>query len=248
MGTRVPCRYKKGNPYTYPIVPLPQPLGGNPYPCQSLRTPHEMLKGEMPNIDHLHVFGCGAFVYLPATARANKMTPKLELMTYVSVAPGNERNFLFMHSNNAVFTTAHGVFDECHFPHCPQNWRKPLENPFGRANPKPTTNRPGNPPEDINSDDDVEHDHGYPHPHTQDDDPKHEEPETPEEEPICQDHVQLRTLIRLLWSHRSTVAQLRTSVHYSGPGRAHTLPLSARPFALDSIQSLPHFPVYPVVP
>ena len=86
MGTRVPCRYKKGNPYTYPIVPLPQPLGGNPYPCQSLRTPHEMLKGEMPNIDHLHVFGCGAFVYLPATARANKMAPKLELMTYVGAA------------------------------------------------------------------------------------------------------------------------------------------------------------------
>ena len=37
------------------------------------RTPHEMLKGELPNIDHLHVFGCGAFVYLPAMARANKM-------------------------------------------------------------------------------------------------------------------------------------------------------------------------------
>ena len=34
-------------------------------------------------------------------------------------------------------------------------------------------------------------------------------------------------LIRLLRSHRSTVAQLRTSAHYSGPGHAHTLPLSA---------------------
>jgi len=34
-------------------------------------------------------------------------------------------------------------------------------------------------------------------------------------------------LIRLLRSHRSTVAQLWTSVHYSGPGCAHTLPLSA---------------------
>jgi len=43
----------------------------------------------------------------------------------------------------------------------------------------------------------------------------------------CQDHVQLRTLIRLLRSHCSTVAQLQTSAHYSGPGRAHTLPLSA---------------------
>jgi len=84
------------------------------------RTPHEMLKGKMPNIDHLRVFGCGAFVYLPAMARANKMAPKSELMTYVGVAPGNERNFLFMCSTNAVFTTAHTIFDECHFPHCPK--------------------------------------------------------------------------------------------------------------------------------
>ena len=44
---------------------------------------------------------------------------------------------------------------------------------------------------------------------------------------VCQVHVQLRTLIWLLRSHRSTVAQLRTSAHYSGPRRAHTLPLSA---------------------
>jgi len=104
-----------------------------------------MLKGEMPNIDHLRVFGCGAFVYLPAMARANKMAPKSELMTYVGVAPGNECNFLFMCSTNAVFTTAHAVFDERHFPHCPKNLCEPLENPFGRANLKPTTDRPGYP-------------------------------------------------------------------------------------------------------
>ena len=95
------------------------------------RTPHEMLKGELPNIDHLHVFGCGAFVYLPAMARANKMAPKSELMTYISVAPGNRCNFLFMHSTNAVFTTAHAIFDERHFPCCPKNRCEPLENPLG---------------------------------------------------------------------------------------------------------------------
>ena len=71
-----------------------------------------MLKREMPNIDHFHVFGCGTFVYLPALARVNKMAPKSELMTYISVVPGNECNFLFMHFTNAVFTAAHAVFDE----------------------------------------------------------------------------------------------------------------------------------------
>jgi len=146
--------------------------------------PHEMLKGEMPNIDHLNVFGCGAFVYLPAMARANKMAPKSELMTYVGVALGNEHNFLFMCSTNAVFTAAHAVFDERNFPCCPKNLHEPLENPFGRVNPKPTTDQPGNPPDDIDSDDDVEHDHGYPHPQAQDDNPRREEPQAPEEEPI----------------------------------------------------------------
>jgi hypothetical protein len=147
------------------------------------RTPHEMLKGEMPNIDHLRVFGCGAFVYLPATARANKMAPKSELMTYIGVAPGNERNFLFMRSTNAVFTAAHTVFDERHFPRCPKNRHEPLENPLGGVIPKPPTSRPGNTPDDIDGDDDVDHDHGYPRHQAQDDDPKREEPQAPEEEP-----------------------------------------------------------------
>ena len=92
------------------------------------------------------------------------MAPKSELMTYIGVAPGNEHNFLFMCSTNAVFTTAHAVFDKHHFPHCPKNRCEPLENPLGGVIPKPSTDRPGNTPADIDGDEDVEHDHGYPHP------------------------------------------------------------------------------------
>ena len=146
-------------------------------------TPHKMLKGELPNINHLHVFGCGAFVYLLATARANKMAPKSELMTYISVAPGNEHNFLLMHSTNAVFTAAHTVFDKCHFPHCPKNRHEPLENPLGGVIPEPSTGQPEDTPDDIDGDDDVDHDHGYPCPQAQDDDLKREEPQAPEDEP-----------------------------------------------------------------
>ena len=60
----------------------------------------------MPIIDHLCVFGCGAFVYLPAMARADKMTPKSQLMMYIDVAPGNEHNFLFMCFTNVLFTAS----------------------------------------------------------------------------------------------------------------------------------------------
>ena len=82
-----------------------------------------------------------------------------------------------------MFTAAHTVFDKHHFPCCPKNRCEPLENPLGGAIPKPPTSRPGNTPDEIDSDDNVDHDHGYPRPHTQDDDPKREESQAPEEEP-----------------------------------------------------------------
>jgi len=43
---------------------------------------------------------------------------------------------------------------------------------------------------------------------------------------LCQDHVQLWTLIQLLQSHHSSAAQLWSPTHHSSLGRAHTLPLS----------------------
>ena len=39
-----------------------------PVACLQWRTPHEALKGELPAIDQLRVFGCGAYIYLPAMA------------------------------------------------------------------------------------------------------------------------------------------------------------------------------------
>ena len=124
-------------------------------------TPHEAPKGELPAIDHLHVFGCGAYIYLPATAQADKMAPKSELMTYISVAPGNECNFVLMHSTNTVFTAAHAIFDERNFPWCPKNKRKPLKIPQGAVPPTKETSRPGNNPNDIDNNT-ADHDHGYP--------------------------------------------------------------------------------------
>jgi len=52
------------------------------------QTPFQLLWGERPTIDHLRVFGCGAYVFIPAETRANKLAPKSELMTYLGNAPG----------------------------------------------------------------------------------------------------------------------------------------------------------------
>ena len=152
-----------------------------PVACLQWRTPHKALKGELPAINHLHVFSCGAYVYLPATAQADKMAPKLELMTYIGVAPGNECNFLFMHSTNAVFTATHVIFDEHDFPRCLKNKCNPLEIPQGVVPPFKGTSRPGNNPDDIDNDS-MDHDHGYPKHPAKDDDSKKEAPEAPEDE------------------------------------------------------------------
>ena len=62
---------------------------------------------------HLCVFGSAAYVHIPEDVWANKMAPKSELMVYLGVMPGNDSNFLFMHSpNNVLFTSGHTIFDE----------------------------------------------------------------------------------------------------------------------------------------
>ena len=55
-----------------------------------------MLHKQQPDIAHLQVFGCAAYVYIQEDVRTNKMAPKSELMVYTGVAPENTSNFLFM--------------------------------------------------------------------------------------------------------------------------------------------------------
>src|SRR6266404_1305046 len=39
-------------------------------------TPYELLNNEIPDISHLRVFGCGAYVHIPEARRLNKLSPK----------------------------------------------------------------------------------------------------------------------------------------------------------------------------
>jgi len=41
------------------------------------KMPQKIFTGEKPKISHLHVFSCGAYVYLPSEVRANKLTSPL---------------------------------------------------------------------------------------------------------------------------------------------------------------------------
>ena len=101
-----------------------------PLSCLQWHTPYEALHSTQPQIDHLHIFGCTAYVFLLADIRVDKLTPKLELMVYLDVAPGNDANFLFMHSpNNVLFTPAQAEFSEVQFPKCD----KPVKRPGHRS-------------------------------------------------------------------------------------------------------------------
>ena len=84
-----------------------------PLQCHDWWTPYEKPNQQSPDIGHLHVFGCGVYVYLPADVYINKMAPKLELMVYLGIAPDNDKNYLFMHhSNNIKFVSLQMLFDE----------------------------------------------------------------------------------------------------------------------------------------
>ena len=80
------------------------------------RTPFEILNGEQPSVERLRVFGCGAWVHIPADVRVNKLAPKSELMTYLG---NTDFGWKFMRGpNNVVFTSAHAEFDEEIMPKC----------------------------------------------------------------------------------------------------------------------------------
>ena len=92
-----------------------------PVHCLNWQTPHQTLKGDKPYVNHLRVFGCRAYVFIPAEVRGNKLAPRSELMTYLGTHPGG-KGWLFMCSpNNVIFSAAQATFDEAFFPKYPSS-------------------------------------------------------------------------------------------------------------------------------
>ncbi|PIL36552.1 hypothetical protein GSI_00241 [Ganoderma sinense ZZ0214-1] len=79
------------------------------------RTPYELLNGTKPDISHLRIFGCGAYVFLPPEVCKNKLSPKSELMIYLGVGAGNHNHKFMRLPNNVIFTAAQALFDESNY-------------------------------------------------------------------------------------------------------------------------------------
>jgi Integrase core domain len=85
--------------------------------CLEWQTPFEALTGKKPDISRMRVFGCGANVFIPPTRHHNKLSPKLELMTYLGEVEGM-KGYQFMWNGNILFYPAQALFDEELFPRC----------------------------------------------------------------------------------------------------------------------------------
>ena len=90
-----------------------------PIQCHDWKMPFENLKCIKPDVTHLCVFGCGAYVFLLEEVRVKKLNPKSKLMTFLGYPQGT-KGYLFMRGpNNVLFTAVQALFDETLFQKCP---------------------------------------------------------------------------------------------------------------------------------
>ena len=81
-------------------------------------TPYTNLHGKVPDISHLQVFGCGAYVHIPKEMWVNSLSPKSELMVYLGHTEGIKAYTFMQLSNNTIYTSTTTLFDETLFPKC----------------------------------------------------------------------------------------------------------------------------------
>ena len=97
-----------------------------PIAKDGFKTPKKMWNGLTPDISHLHIFGCSAYVTINKKKR-RKLDPKSQEMTFISYEPGS-KGYQFWDKDSRSVVISHDVkFDESRFPH-----RKDLDykNPF----------------------------------------------------------------------------------------------------------------------
>ena len=114
------------------------------------KTSYELFKGVKPDISHLRVFGCLAWVHI-LKKRRDKPKPKSWEMILVSDKPGSKR-YQFWDAANWCFEISHDVkFEESHFP---AKEKATVEKKF-LENPKTTTTSHCQIPQELNDDSDL---------------------------------------------------------------------------------------------
>ena len=86
--------------------------------CLKWQTPYEALRSDKPDVSHLCVFRCGAYIFLPEDVRANKLSPKSKTIVYLR-QPASYKGFCFYCiTTGHIFIGTTPVFDETFFLCC----------------------------------------------------------------------------------------------------------------------------------
>ena len=86
-------------------------------------TPYIVLNDRLPDLSHIHVFGCGAYVHIPKEMCVNALSPKSELMVYLGRPEGIKGDTFMRLSNNTLFTANTALFDKTIYPMCDKKSR-----------------------------------------------------------------------------------------------------------------------------
>jgi len=81
-------------------------------------TLYTVLHGEGPDVSHLWVLGCCAYVHIPKETWVDTLSPKSELMVYLGHTEGIKASTYMQLSNNTMYTSATTIFDETLFSKC----------------------------------------------------------------------------------------------------------------------------------
>ena len=111
-------------------------------------TPYEALNGTAPDISHLQISGCAAYVYIPADMHKNKLAPKSELMAYLGAVEGIKGHCFMCLANNQIYTAATALFDESLFPKCKDSRTCPITRVQEPIDAQPLSDRPHTTPGD----------------------------------------------------------------------------------------------------
>ena len=91
--------------------------------CLKQRTPQEIFLENKPKTLYFHVFGYGAYVFLPIEICANKLVSHSELIIFIGYE-NNKYCFMCYTQGNTISHSIHAIFDERLFSKCTNSYAK----------------------------------------------------------------------------------------------------------------------------
>uniref|UniRef100_A0A0W0EUB8 Putative ribonuclease H-like protein n=1 Tax=Moniliophthora roreri TaxID=221103 RepID=A0A0W0EUB8_MONRR len=82
-----------------------------PYHSLDWKTPTKIYSKKVPDVSYFRTPGCSVYVFIHKEQRKNKLSKKMEHMTFLDYAP-NTKGYRFMRQDKTIFTASQADFDE----------------------------------------------------------------------------------------------------------------------------------------